>query len=150
MLVGVCWGYLRKWLESVDWWPWGAFGSFGKKSFYGPKEWKWKLSKDGKHLFALLAQNSAKHRVVGTFVWSKTPRMIFRFFGPTCSFWGVVGAKSVPETEIDFIYTWITVATAKLKFFVTIQIACILRMGLNGMVTQQLIMGPYLSTTTAC
>ena len=75
-----------------------AFG--GQNLILYPKSVKpQKRAKDEKASFSLQAQNSDKHKVLGTFLEPKTPKIAFSAFGPTFRFWCVLGAKSAPEAE---------------------------------------------------
>ena len=81
-----------------------TFGS--QKLILRPKSIKHKIEKDEKASFSLQAQKRDKHRVLGTFLEPKTPKIAFFAFGYNFTFWGVLGAKSASEAQNELIFTF--------------------------------------------
>ena len=65
-----------------------------------------KMEKDENASFSLQAQNSDQNMVLGTFLEPKTSKIALFAFGQTSRFWGVLGAKSVPEAKNELIFTF--------------------------------------------
>ena len=103
-------GHFRKKAQKCGFWAFLAFlATFGGQKrilrLKSVKTQKWK--KDENASFSLQAQNSDKHKVLGTFLEPKTPKIAFFAFGPTFPFWGVLGAKSAPEAKNELISTFL-------------------------------------------
>ena len=111
--------HLRKKAPKGRFWAfWAVLTTFGgQKLLLRPKSEKvQKRAKDENASFSLRAQNSEKHKVLGTFLEPKTPKIAFFSFGPTFPFWSVFGARSAPEVENELISTFLLPKVEKSLF----------------------------------
>ena len=74
-----------------------------------------------KNIFFAPSAKQWKHKVLGTFLEPKTPKIAVSIFGPTFPFWSVSGAKSAPKAENQHIFTFCVPKVKKRVFAILVE-----------------------------